>query len=140
MRRFLALLVFVLMAVPALPASAQHDGAASLQLAQAQFDRDRNRDRDRRGRRAEIDVIQAWYGVEGRACDATRQISRACNGRNNCTVRATNQLCGDPVPGVVKVLTVWYECERRRGPDSRPRTITRWEGGYLGLNCPGGRR
>jgi hypothetical protein len=136
MRHLLAVLAVVLFAGAAVPATAQsYDRGQSLQLAQAApFDR------DRRGRRAEIDVLSAWYGVEGRACDATRQVSRACNGRNDCTVRATNRLCGDPVPGVVKVLTVWYECERRRGPDSRPRTITRSEGSFLGLNCPGGRR
>jgi hypothetical protein len=73
----------------------------------------------------------AWYGVEDRACDATRVVRHICEGDDECAVRATNRFCGDPVPGVVKVLTVWYRC------GGRPREITRREGGYLGLLCFG---
>jgi hypothetical protein len=91
-------------------------------------------DFDRPGRDRDIRVMSAWYGIEGRSCDATRQVRRTCNGRDDCTIRATNRLCGDPAPGVVKVLTVWYRC------DGRPREITRWEGSYLGLRCEGRRR
>jgi len=84
-----------------------------------------------RGRTSDdIRILSAWYGLEGRACDATRDAQRMCEGRSRCTIPATNRLCGDPVPQVRKVLTVWYRCDR-----GRPRSSTRWEGTYLGLRC-----
>lgn len=96
------------------------------------FDRDR-RDygdwRERRWRR-DIRIEAAWYGLEDRSCDATRDARRLCEGRSECTIPATNRLCGDPAPYVTKVLTVWYRCGR--GP---VRSTTRWEGRYVGLRC-----
>ena len=90
------------------------------------FDRDRRHRRDR----YDIHIESAWYGIEGRACDATRDARRLCEGRSNCTIPATNRLCGDPAPYVTKVLTVWYRCGHRP-----PRSTTRWEGRYVGLRC-----
>ena len=87
-------------------------------------------DRERRERRGGVRVLSAWYGIEERACDATEVARRVCEGRSSCTIPASNRLCGDPVPNVVKVLTVWYRCEGQR-----PRSTTRWEGRYVGLRC-----
>jgi hypothetical protein len=133
MRRILGLLVFVLVAGLGLEAPAQtaYPSAPYPQFGQAPtagpgFDRDR---RDRRGR-DDIRIMSAWYGLEDRACDATHDVRHLCEGRSWCTIPATNRLCGDPVHGVRKVLTVWYRCER-----GRPRSSTRWEGTYLGLRC-----
>lgn len=89
------------------------------------FDRDR-----RRGRNNDIHIESAWYGIENRSCDATRDARRLCEGRSNCTIPATNRLCGDPASYVTKVLTVWYRCGNRP-----PRQTTRWEGRYVGLRC-----
>lgn len=103
------------------------------QLGQAPgpgFDRDRYRDRDRRRGWRDIHILSAWYGIEGRACDATRDARRMCEARSSCTIPATNRLCGDPAPYVTKVLTVWYRCGNRP-----PRSTTRWEGRYVGLRC-----
>lgn len=88
-----------------------------------------DRDRGRRWRH-DIHIEGAWYGLEGRSCDATRDARRLCEGRSNCTIPATNRLCGDPAPYVTKVLTVWYRCGNRP-----PRSTTRWEGRYVGLRC-----
>lgn len=84
--------------------------------------------RERRRERG-IQITSAFYGVEHRACEATEQVARICDGRPNCTVPATNRLCGDPMHGVTKVLTVYYNCH------GRSRASTRWEGGYLGIRC-----
>jgi hypothetical protein len=139
MRRVLGLLVFFLVAGLGLDALAQTaypstPSPSYPQIGQApmggpSFDRDRRDRRDRRGRR-DINILSAWYGVEGRACDATRDARRACENRSSCTIPATNRLCGDPVPNVVKVLTVWYRCGNRP-----PRSTTRGEGRYVGLRC-----
>jgi hypothetical protein len=125
MRRSVLLLGLALVAGLAAPAFAQP--GQSFDRGPPGFDRDRDRDRDRG--RDSLRILSAWYGVESRACEATRAVARACNGRRDCTVQATNRLCGDPVPQVVKVLTVTYRC------DGRIRSITRGEGRYLGLTC-----
>jgi hypothetical protein len=139
MRRFLGLVAFALVVGLGLEAGAQtyyYPSTPHPQLGQAPmarpgpgFDRDRDHDR-RRGRWRDIHIEGAWYGLEGRACDATRDAKRLCEGRSECTIPATNRLCGDPAPYVTKVLTVWYRCGNRP-----PRSTTRWEGRYVGLRC-----
>lgn len=133
MRRILGLLALALTLGFGLEALAQTAYPSSPmpypQIGQAPgFDRDR--DRDRRRWRRDIHIMSAWYGLEGRACDATRDARRLCEGRSECTIPATNRLCGDPAPYVTKVLTVWYRCGNRP-----PRSTTRWEGRYVGLRC-----
>ncbi len=133
--RFLASLAVLLVAGSALPSLAQSDRndpratQRAQQYGQSQdnrpgqgYGRDRRRDRS-------IEIKSAFYGVENRSCEATRQVARLCDGKSSCTVPATNKLCGDPVHGVTKVLTVYYECK------GRTRASTRWEGGYLGIRC-----
>ncbi len=114
MRRVLGFLVVALIGLAA---------EASAQTAGPGFDRDRRW-------RHDIHIESAWYGLERRACDATRDARRLCEGRSSCTIPATNRLCGDPAPYVTKVLTVWYRCGNRP-----PRSTTRWEGRYVGLRC-----
>lgn len=74
-------------------------------------------------------IVQARYGTDRRSCDATRAVRRACEGESDCSLKAGNELCGDPTPGQVKTLYVSYRC---RG---RVRDITRQEGKYLSLDC-----
>jgi len=76
-----------------------------------------------------IRIIEARYGTDRRSCNATRAMRRACEGDDSCSVKAGNELCGDPAPGQVKTLYVTYRCE------GRPRDITRTEGKYLRLDC-----
>jgi hypothetical protein len=154
MQLLLALAVFLFLTGAAMPASAQYERYYDRDPRQfgqvpaprpdygrprdvdpgrpSEFNPDRPRDFEPGGRRDRgLRIIAAWYGLEDRACDATRSVRRICEDDDECTVKATNRLCGDPVPGVVKVLTVWYRC------GGRPREITRWEGSYLGLRCYG---
>jgi hypothetical protein len=132
MRRIVGFLVFVLIAGLGLDAAAQTAYPATPyhppQMSQMPppgpgYGQGRRHRRD-------IHIMSAWYGVEGRACEATRDARRLCENRSSCTIPATNRLCGDPVPGVQKVLTVWYRCDGQR-----PRSTTRWEGRYVGLRC-----
>ncbi len=74
-------------------------------------------------------IVQARYGTDRRSCDATRAVRRACEGESDCSLKAGNELCGDPTPGQVKTLSVTYRC---RG---RVRDVTRQEGKYLSLDC-----
>jgi hypothetical protein len=76
-----------------------------------------------------IRIVEARYGTSRRTCDATRALRRACEGESDCSLKAGNELCGDPVPGQVKTLYVTYRC---RG---RVHSITRMEGKQLGLDC-----
>lgn len=134
--RILASLAVLLLAVTALPAAAQSDRSAPW-TSQHQYPQSAQQygqsgrqgfDRDRRRQRG-IHITDAFYGVDGRACEATRPVTRTCEGQSSCTVRATNRLCGDPAQNVVKVLTVYYDCH------GRSRSITRREGSYVGLRC-----
>ncbi len=76
-----------------------------------------------------IRIVEARYGTDRRTCDATRALRRACEGESDCSLKAGNELCGDPTPGQVKTLYVTYRC---RG---RVRNITRTEGKNLSLDC-----
>ncbi|MEQ2226582.1 hypothetical protein ILYODFUR_028824, partial [Ilyodon furcidens] len=41
----------------------------------------------------------------------TRKVAEICNGKNSCTVRASNSVFGDPCVGTFKYLEVAYTCE-----------------------------
>jgi hypothetical protein len=59
-----------------------------------------------------IKVLRASYGTPsaGKTCDARAALERACGGKPQCTVRAANNLCGDPDVGVAKELTLTWTC------------------------------
>lgn len=57
-----------------------------------------------------IIVLGAQYGTPRQQCDATRAIAKLASGRYSATVRASNNLCGDPAPGKGKDLSVEYAC------------------------------
>jgi hypothetical protein len=78
-----------------------------------------------------IRIIEARYGTDRRTCDATRALRRRCEGESDCSIKAGNELCGDPIPGQVKTLYVTYRCQGQ----GRTRSITRTEGKYLSLDC-----
>jgi hypothetical protein len=82
-----------------------------------------------------LEIIEAEYGVPGRTCTAAPDIkkhaSEACGGfRPRCLISVSNGWCGDPAPGVVKTLTVDYNCGPTRKRASAP------EGAGLVLACP----
>ena len=65
-----------------------------------------------------IRVTGASYGA-GRQCDATQALRRACDGHRSCAVGVSNNLCGDPVPGTRKGISVEYFCEGHDGGGRR---------------------
>jgi hypothetical protein len=76
-----------------------------------------------------IRILEAWYGRGRRVCDASHTMRQACEGQGGCTIKAGNELCGDPTPGVVKRLTVTYDCHGQvlRAEEREP--------GHIGLRC-----
>lgn len=67
---------------------------------------------------AQLKVHSARWEVAGggAACDATAQLSAACNGFRNCNLRVdpANLCNGDPAFGQLKVLDINYSCDGRR--------------------------
>lgn len=43
-------------------------------------------------------------------CDAAPAVSALCNGRLNCAIPVTTNLCGDPDPSATKRLETSYQC------------------------------
>lgn len=62
------------------------------------------------GGRSDIRVVDARYGAQGRDCNATGAVASRCNGQDRCSVRADNNLCGDPAFGQPKALVITYLC------------------------------
>lgn len=58
----------------------------------------------------EIAIQSALYGAKGTTCDTTEAVAKTCAGMGSCEVAAGNTLCGDPLRGTVKELTVVYNC------------------------------
>ena len=82
-----------------------------------------------------IEIVRAEYGVPGRTCSALpeimKHVSDACGGfRPRCLVSVSTGWCGDPAPGVVKTLTVEFEC------GSKPMRASAPDGTGLELACP----
>ncbi|MEM9300821.1 MAG: hypothetical protein AAGE01_01840 [Pseudomonadota bacterium] len=58
----------------------------------------------------QLRIVDAYYGVGNRSCNATRAAADRCEGRGGCEVRADNGLCGDPARGDRKELVINYSC------------------------------
>jgi hypothetical protein len=71
--------------------------------------RDHRRDRDD----VKMTIEDAQYeSVNGRRIDANRYVRDECHGENNCDVKASNKIFGDPDVGARKDLVVRYRCGR----------------------------
>ena len=84
---------------------------------------------------SDLEIIAAEYGVPGRTCTAGAEIkqhaSMACGGyRPRCLISVSSGWCGDPVPGVMKTLTIDYKC----GDKSKRASAV--DGTGLELSCP----
>lgn len=55
-------------------------------------------------------IVSATYGGNGMTCDAKTYVTNSCDGLSSCTVWSSNGICGDPAPGVTKVLNINYTC------------------------------
>jgi hypothetical protein len=74
-------------------------------------------------------VLEAWYGSRRRVCDASHALRSHCDGRPNCQFKVGNELCGDPLPGVVKGITITYSCH------GQTRRVEEMESRHTGLRC-----
>ena len=45
-----------------------------------------------------------------RAGSSLEKVRRACNGKEDCSVRASNGVFGDPCGGTAKYLSIRYQC------------------------------
>jgi hypothetical protein len=62
-----------------------------------------------------LTILGATYrSIDGRACDAFSRVHRECDGTSSCSVRASNNICGDPDRGRLKVLEIAYACGNRQ--------------------------
>ncbi|MBL8631201.1 MAG: hypothetical protein JNM81_16325 [Rhodospirillaceae bacterium] len=68
----------------------------------------RGRDRDRKQRMVIEDA--QYESVNGKRIDANRYVRDECHGENNCDVKASNKIFGDPDVGARKDLVVRYRC------------------------------
>lgn len=72
------------------------------------YDNDRN---ERPRQRMTIEDAQ-YQSVNGQRVDASRYVRGECQGENNCDVKASNKIFGDPDVGAHKDLIVRYRCGR----------------------------
>ena len=77
-----------------------------------------------------IIIEDASYGTRDSACDLRNTVQEAVGWRRNISIKANNELCGDPAPNRVKRFNVRYRCGD--GPVLRAQTR---EGGTVTLNC-----
>jgi Domain of unknown function (DUF3395) len=61
-----------------------------------------------RKKQAVLEILKAIYGIESKEVDVTT-ILRNMLLNNSLTVTASNQLAGDPNPGIVKKLSIIYK-------------------------------
>ncbi|XP_035501406.1 L-rhamnose-binding lectin SML isoform X1 [Scophthalmus maximus] len=66
------------------------------------------------GRRDRITCSYARHASQAQNVDCsspTVRVAESCNGRNSCTIRASNSMFGDPCVGTYKYLEVAYVCQ-----------------------------
>jgi hypothetical protein len=78
-----------------------------------------------------LHIEEAEYGANGMSCDARWRVREQLE-RNRGNIEVSNQLCGDPAPGVQKRLRLVYRCG-----DSAPARAFAREGERLRLSCRG---
>jgi hypothetical protein len=98
--------------------------------------------------RAKLQVFSArWDAIDGSGgCDATAQLTRACDGKSHCSIFVDPRyLChGDPTPGEKKRLDIRYACDGERRPaavfedfqEARLHCAREWPGGVSTGNPP----
>ncbi|MES2424109.1 MAG: hypothetical protein V4562_06760 [Pseudomonadota bacterium] len=84
----------------------------------------------RPGWASRVRVDEALYGVRGAQCDARASLQQRLSGPDGYGIIVDNSLCGDPLPGQPKVLTIRYRC----GNGLPQRTVAP-EGSTIALDC-----
>lgn len=75
-----------------------------------------------------------WWRVPCIARHSLTKVKKACQGKQQCSLYASNSVYGDPCRGSNKYLEVTYRCVRRK-----PRNVA-CENHRLNLRCPAGKR
>jgi peptidoglycan/LPS O-acetylase OafA/YrhL len=85
-----------------------------------------------------VHILSATYGGNCRAPrgNATRALSRSCNGKNNCAYVVDVNLLGDPAPGCGKDFVVDYQCAPVDGQLSKTLPGEAGLKSRLDLSCP----
>lgn len=84
-----------------------------------------------------IGILWAEYGRDGQSCDAAPALTERCEGEVRCDVRVgPGALCGDPVPGRQKLLSVYWTCEGGRESARQPAVYVR-DDSEINLQCEG---
>jgi hypothetical protein len=84
----------------------------------------------RPGWASRVRIDEALYGVRGAQCDARASLQQRLSGPDGYGIIVDNSLCGDPLPGQPKQLTIRYRC----GNGIAQRTIAP-EGSTIALDC-----
>uniref|UniRef100_A0A1A8JDI1 SUEL-type lectin domain-containing protein n=1 Tax=Nothobranchius kuhntae TaxID=321403 RepID=A0A1A8JDI1_NOTKU len=66
------------------------------------------------GRRDQTTCIygRPIFQIQNTACsNPTNQVADSCEGKNSCTIQASNSVFGDPCVGIFKYLEVAYACQ-----------------------------
>ena len=83
----------------------------------------------------EIEVVRAKFGASANFCNAVEYFRGQCDGQPSCEAVADAGVCRksrDPLPGVIKRLTVHYRC------GDELKTAHAVEGQQVKLTCYGG--
>ncbi len=133
--RFLGLIALGAISVHAFAQSAEYRrgydqgyrAGVEAQRRQSQEDQQRNQSFQAGSR---VTVDEAYYGAGGATCDARNQVQQDADRQANASIKASNDLCGDPANGTAKVLRITYRCG-----DSRQIRVQTQEGTSVALTC-----
>jgi hypothetical protein len=78
---------------------------------------------------AKLSIVNATYYGISNMCNARAAVAASCNGRSSCTINASDSLCGDPEPMVLKRLEIVYNCRDKQG------WVDEAEGSFIRLEC-----
>nr|BAB03232.1 lectin [Pteria penguin] len=91
----IAVLMFCVPSLSALRESDVEEGKTSILNCPAQY---------------KISLIDAKYGLHNRFVTATKKAAALCNGKKQCSIKASNGVFGDPYKGKKKRLLIKYSC------------------------------
>ena len=133
--RFLGLIALGAMSAQAFAQSAEYRrGYDQGYRAGVETQRRQNQEENQRHQNfqvgSRISIDEAYYGAGGATCDARSQVQQEADRQPNPSIRASNDLCGDPVQGTAKMLRITYRCG-----DSRQIRVQAAEGNAVTLTC-----
>ena len=71
---------------------------------------EQSRQGQQEGPRGRVHIMEAQYGIQSASCDARESVQQAAGWHREVSIRASNELCGDPAVGAQKQLRITYRC------------------------------